>query len=202
MVVCLRVQRSVLAATTLLLITFALVQAGCGQSAPTVELATVPELAGLTSQEAGGLLQEAGLEMVTASEVFHDTVPPGTIISTRPASGEETEVGSTVELTVSKGPDVLPAPSLLGSPEVDALAALQAQGFQVEVVRDYNESVRVGSVCAMDPAPNTSLKRGSKVILTISLGSAYVTCGTCGGDGEVITTVTCPDCGGTGLCDT
>jgi len=201
-VVGLRVKCGTLAAAMLLLLPLTLLLAGCGQSAPVVELAAVPDLAGLTTQQAGDLLREAGLEMVTAMEVFHDTVPQGTIVSTAPSSGEEIEVGSTVELTVSKGPDVLPVPALLGSAETDALAALQAQGFQAEVLRDYNESVNGGSVCAMDPAPSTSLKRGSKVVLTVSLGSAYVTCGTCGGDGEITTTVTCPDCDGTGTCFT
>ncbi len=197
-----RVKSGALAVAMLLLLPLTLVLAGCGQSAPAVELAAVPELAGLTPQEARDMLREAGLEMITVSEIFHDTVPPGTIVSTIPACGVEIEVGSTVELTVSKGPDMLPVPSLLGSAEADALAALQAQGFQAELLRDYSESVSGGSVCAMDPAPNTSLKRGSRVILTVSLGSAYVTCGTCGGDGEITTTVTCPDCDGTGTCFT
>ncbi|MEW6553485.1 MAG: PASTA domain-containing protein [Actinomycetota bacterium] len=186
----------------LLLLGLALVQAGCGQTAPAIELAAVPELAGLTTQDAEAILLEAGLEMAVADEVFHDTVPAGSIVATMPAAGEEVEAGSTVELTLSKGPDVLPVPSLLGSPEADALATLQAQGLQAEVVRDYSESVPGGSVIAMNPAPDTPLKRGSTVTLTVSLGSAYVTCGTCGGGGEVTTTVTCPDCGGTGTCFT
>jgi beta-lactam-binding protein with PASTA domain len=165
-------------------------------------MAAVPDLAGLTAPEAESMLRDAGLEIGQIKETYSDTVPPGKIVSSAPSVGHELEAGSTVELKVSKGPEMLAVPALVGSGEADALAALQAQGFLAEVLRDYNESLGTGMVCAMQPAPNTSTQRGSTVTLTVSLGSAYEKCGTCGGDGEVTTTVTCPDCGGTGVCYT
>jgi serine/threonine-protein kinase len=175
--------------------------AGCGKSAPAIEMVRVPELAGMERQEAAGVLEAAGLQAGEVREIFDDAVPPGMVISATPDSGE-LEEGSAVDLTVSKGPELVALPSLLGKAEAEAIAALQAQGFQVEVVRDYNESVTAGAVCAMEPAPDTAVARGSLVTVTVSLGSAYVTCGTCNGSGTVSSSRTCPDCGGTGVCYT
>lgn len=176
--------------------------AGCGAKVPAVEMVTMPDLAGLTVQDARGLLQEAGLETGTTHETYSDTVPAGGIVSSTPSAGDELAKGTTVDITVSKGQEMVSVPAVLGSAEADSLAALQAQGFQVELQRDYNESIGAGLVCAMEPAPDTAVARGSRIVVTISLGSAYMTCSTCGGYGTVTTSVTCPDCGGTGRCYT
>jgi serine/threonine-protein kinase len=165
-------------------------------------MSTVPQLVGLTPQEAQGRLAEAGLGVGETSGTYTDAVPPGMIVSTHPACGVDIERGSSVTLTLSKGPEMVAIPSLLGHAEADALAALRAQGFQVELQQAYDESVGAGLVCAMEPAPDTSVARGSRIAVTVSQGSAYVTCGTCGGDGAVTAAITCPECGGTGLCDT
>lgn len=176
--------------------------AGCGEKTPVIEMVTAPDLAGLTVPDAQSLLQEAGLEMGVTGETYSNTVPSGEIVSSTPSAGDELAKGTAVDLTVSKGPEMIPVPALLGSAEAEALAALQAQGFQVELQRIYDESVSTGLVCAMEPAPSIAVAHGSKIVVIISLGSAYVSCGTCGGDGIVTTTVTCPDCGGTGQCYT
>lgn len=196
-----RARFKLLAAFALFTLVIVSLLAGCGKSAPVIETVPVPELAGMGQQEALGVLEEAGLQVGGVQESYDDEAPAGTIISTTPDSGE-LEKGSLVDLTVSNGPEMIAVSSLLGTLEADAVAALQAQGFQVEVLRDYNESIGAGMVCVMEPAPNTATARGSMVAVTVSLGSAYVTCGTCGGNGTVTTTRTCPDCGGTGVCYT
>jgi beta-lactam-binding protein with PASTA domain len=175
--------------------------AGCGQSAPAIEMVPVPSLAGMGQQEALDSIGAAGLQVGEIEEMFSGEVPTGTVISAMPDS-VELEKGSYIDLAVSKGPEMVAIPPLLGAAEADALASLQSQGFQAEVSRSYNESVGAGLVCAMEPAPDTAIPRGSTVAVTVSQGSAYVTCGTCGGDGTVISTRTCPDCGGTGVCYT
>jgi beta-lactam-binding protein with PASTA domain len=193
--------RSLAVCMLILLMTVALM-AGCGKTTPEIETVTVPELAGLSRGEAEGFLEEAGLMMGKSQEVFSDSVPPGLIVHTNPSAGEELERGSTVDFTFSKGPEMVSVPSLVGVAQADALANLQALGFQVEVQSVYSESTAAGLVCGMEPAPETAVETGGHVTLSVSLGSAYVTCGTCGGSGTAKTNVTCPDCGGTGWCDT
>ena len=80
------------------------------------------------------------------------------------------------------------------------MSILQGLGLQANLQRSYNESVSAGLVCSSEPAPGTSLAKGSVVTLTVSLGSAYVTCPTCGGRGTITVSETCPECGGSGVC--
>ena len=174
---------------------------GCGKSAPVIEMVQVPALVGMGQQEALDSIEAAGLQVGEIREAYSDEVPEGAVISTSPDS-MELEKGSYIDLTLSKGLEMMAVPLLVGAAEADALASLQAQGFQVEVLYGYSESVVAGLVCAIEPAPNTALPLGSKVAVTVSQGSAYVTCGTCGGDGTANITRTCPDCGGTGVCYT
>ena len=186
----------------LLLISLA---AGCSQSEEAgepVETVTLQDLSGMSVEEAEGKLQEMGLEVGEKSEEFSDDVAAGTIISTDPSAGDELEKGSSVALVVSKGPESVNVPPVVGTAEADAVAALQSLGFQVEVWHNHSETVAAGLVLSVEPAVDTALVKGSKVIITVSLGTAYTTCPTCGGSGQITNTYTCPECGGTGLCDT
>ena len=186
----------------LLLISLA---AGCSQSeevSEPVETVTLQDLSGMSVEEAEGKLQEMGLEVGEKSEEFSDDVAAGTIISTDPSAGDELEKGSSVALVVSKGQEAVNVPPVVGTAEADAVAALQSLGFQVEVWHNHSETVAAGLVLSVEPAVDTALVKGSKVIITVSLGTAYTTCPTCGGSGQITNTYTCPECGGTGLCDT
>lgn len=186
----------------LLLISLAV---GCNQSEEaieSIELVIIQDLSGMSVEEAEQKLQEMGLVAGEKSEEFSDDVAAGAVISTLPSAGEELEKGTAVALVVSKGPAAVSVPAVIGVAEADAVAALQSLGFQVEVWHNYNETVAAGLVIAVEPAADTPLMKGSKVIVTISLGTSYTTCPTCGGSGQITTTYTCPECGGTGFCDT
>ncbi len=175
---------------------------GCGGSPPAPARATVPRLAGSSVEEAVKALEERGLAAGSVLEEHSDALAEGTVIRTEPPEGEELESGSTVDLVVSKGPETVAVPDLSGRPESEALALLQNLGLQPQVQRIYSESVSAGLVCSSDPAPGSPVRKGTPVTLTVSLGSAYVTCSTCRGRGTVTVTETCPECGGTGRCYT
>jgi beta-lactam-binding protein with PASTA domain len=191
-----------IATFTLLCMVSLILLSGCGNAPVKVESVAVPDLAGKSEVEARGLLEEAGLMLGDVEEAYADAVASGLIVSSSPDGGEDAEKGTAVDISVSKGPEMVGIPSLLGTAEADAATALQGLGFQVEVKRIYSEEVKAGLVCGMEPAPDSAAARGSRVVVTISDGSAYIACPTCGGDGSITDARTCPDCGGTGFCDT
>jgi serine/threonine-protein kinase len=203
--ICLAPRLKLLIATGLFFLLLISLAAGCGQGEETsqpAEKITMQDLTGISVEEAERKLREMGLEVAEKPEEFNDAVAAGSVISTLPPAGEELEKGSSVTLVVSKGPEAVSLPSVIGSAEADAVAALQSLGFQVEIWHNHSETVAAGIVLAMEPAPDTPLMKGSKVIVTVSLGTSYTTCPTCGGSGQVTETYTCPECGGTGWCDT
>ncbi|MBC7253540.1 MAG: PASTA domain-containing protein [Actinobacteria bacterium] len=178
-----------------------LVLSGCGGSTPKTPLTTViPALGGMSVEEAEALLSGEELGLGTLMEEYSDTVPAGLIIRTMPPEGEEVDRGTAVDLVVSRGPEPVTLPDLRGKSEGEAVSILQGLGLQANLQRSYNESVSAGLVCSSEPAPGTPLARGSAVTLTVSLGSAYVTCPTCRGKGTVTVAETCPECGGSGVC--
>jgi beta-lactam-binding protein with PASTA domain len=187
-----RIGMAVLAAV--LLIT---VFAGFGCSPARVD---VPELRGLTGPEVRARLRQSGLRLDSRLEDHSDSVPAGEVIWADPRPGTEVEKESGVNVVISTGPAPIAVPDVTGASEADAAAALGSTGFQVKVSRAYSESVGEGAVVAVEPPAGTLQPPGSPVNLTVSMGSAYVQCSTCGGSGRIVTSTTCPECGGTGVC--
>lgn len=71
-------------------------------------MASIPNLAGKTAEEAAEALQEIGLQVGLTAEINDPSLPAGTVIATTPASGEELTTGSRVDLTVSNGKVLVP----------------------------------------------------------------------------------------------
>jgi eukaryotic-like serine/threonine-protein kinase len=65
-------------------------------------------------------------------------------------------------------------PNVVGQPEDDARATLEALGFDVRTTYEANPEFDDGVVSGQDPAPNTEAEVGSEVLLTISSGEVQV----------------------------
>lgn len=66
---------------------------------------TVPNVIGQTLAQAGVTLADASLQTGTVSQAFHPTAPVGQVIGQSPVPGTVVPVASSVNLTVSKGPE-------------------------------------------------------------------------------------------------
>ncbi|MDQ1432447.1 MAG: eukaryotic-like serine/threonine-protein kinase, partial [Actinomycetota bacterium] len=121
---------------------------------------TVPDEAGKTFDEASQAISALGFSVVRADD-FHPTVPVGKVIGTDPAAGQQAPRSSQVTIHVSKGPELVKVPSLVGQTLDAATQLLQSQGFQVDT-----QSYLPGRVVrAQDPAAGTSVNKGAKVTL-------------------------------------
>jgi serine/threonine-protein kinase len=120
---------------------------------------TVPAgLAGKTYDEAAAALTAVQL-VPTRVDEFSDTVEAGKVIGLRPAEGEKADRDSTVEVVVSKGPDLVAVPSVRGSNLEGAVAAIEAAGLKAgDVFGPAN-----GKPFDTDPTAGTMVKRGSTV---------------------------------------
>ena len=121
----------------------------------------IPNVAGKTYDEAANILTGSKFTPARKDE-FSDTVASGTVISTSPGNGEKAQKGSTITIIVSKGPDLITVPSLVGSAVDDASAKLTAIGLVPEVQGKYKPKP---TVAAMDPVAGSKIKRGSSVTL-------------------------------------
>ncbi|MFY9586003.1 MAG: PASTA domain-containing protein, partial [Actinomycetota bacterium] len=131
-------------------------------------LTAVPALKGKTIAEATKLLTDAGLELGRQTPVVSSEQDKGKVIGSNPGSGVEVRRGTKVNVSVGKGPDTAPVPTVLGEDVATATAELKAAGFEVR-----QESRSTGScffappntVCDQDPDGGTQAKKGSTVTI-------------------------------------
>ena len=132
----------------------------------------VPDLTGKTVAEATVLLQGQGLAVGQQTLQNDDTVPLGKIISQSPQAGSTVDKGSLVALVVSKGPQMLQVPKVIGLADSDAIQTLQDAGFvPVAGPSRYDNTVPVGKVVEQNPAPDTQAVKGSQVTYVVSKGT-------------------------------
>ncbi|TLM71973.1 Stk1 family PASTA domain-containing Ser/Thr kinase [Pseudarthrobacter sp. NamB4] len=139
------------------------------------QLFPLPELSGGTLEEAKNGLNAAEMALGTVTEHFNEEVPAGIVLSQEPAAGTAVRHGTPVSLVVSKGPEPIPVPSVVGQDEDDAVDAIEAAGLQAEVAREevFSRDIPEGAVVSQAPATGT-LTRGGTVTLTISKGPRMV----------------------------
>jgi len=104
-------------------------------------------------------LTEAALKPVR-KDVFDDTIPAGQVVSTTPPAGSQVAKGSTVTVNVSKGPDLVPVPNVIGMRRPDAVAALQQAGLAPKV---FGPDGPKRTVIGTNPPAGTQVPRGSTV---------------------------------------
>lgn len=73
---------------------------------------SVPPLANKSYDQALYELTNAGLLLAKAEDVYHDTVEKGNVVSQSPVAGTELNKGDIVTITLSKGPEPEPSPTM------------------------------------------------------------------------------------------
>lgn len=131
--------------------------------------AIVPNVIGQTAQVARAWLTGTGLAAGAVTDVF-DAAQAGRVIGQQPAAGTEVAVGSTVAMTVSKGPATLAVPNLVGSTEAVARTTLSGLGVVVGTVTHAFDARAEGQVASQSPAAGTVVAAGSSVGFVVSDG--------------------------------
>lgn len=130
------------------------------------------DLEGLTERDAGQRLQAIGIRY-TVDEEYSASVPAGVVIRTNPEAGATLEVGDSVVLVVSRGPEPVTIPNLFGMDPGQAETALRNIGLRIsisnatETVSDPNLD---GKVVGQFPAAGATALPGDAV--TVTLGEA------------------------------
>jgi serine/threonine-protein kinase len=127
-------------------------------------------------------LQAAGLD--SSQKVVFAAAPPGRVTAERPAAGTAVKKSSTVALTVSKGPQRVAVPNLVGRRRDDAIARVRSAGLHAAIFSVPSTSPR-GFVVAQSPAAGSKAPKGSRVRLNLSQGAPA-------GGGATATTATTP----------
>jgi serine/threonine-protein kinase len=126
---------------------------------------TVPDVADLTEPKARAALQTAGFKVTTKDE-FSSAIASGKAVGTDPQAGTQAERDSTVTLLVSKGPQQIDVPDVVGDTEAAAKNAIQDAGLLVEIKQERSNQ-SPGDVLSQSPASGTVVTLGSTVEIIV-----------------------------------
>ena len=134
----------------------------------------VPDLAGLTVEEAAAALKKSDLNVGRVSEKYSDTFETGLLIDGIPASGSPVRKDSTVDLIVSKGLEQVELTNFQGKTSDQAQSELTAAGLIVSSKYEYSDSIPVGTVISQTPSDVSTIGKGQKIELVISKGPSKI----------------------------
>lgn len=135
---------------------------------------SVPDLNGMTAEEAAGALADQGLtqQHEPAEDDYDATVPAGRVLRQQPGPRALVKRGSEIVVALSRGPQVLEVQDLVGKTAQAAQVALAASGLapgrRLEV---YSLDAAEGTVVEHQPSAGQQAAPGAAVDLLVSRGS-------------------------------
>lgn len=140
----------------------------------------VPNLVGLSKEDANAEITGAGLVAGLVTEAYSETVAKDIVMSQMPESRAIVNEEAPIEITVSLGPQPT-VPDVLGMTETDARTAIEAADLVVgTITQEPDNDVDAGEVARQDPTGGSRLDIGGKVNLVISSGPEKGGCVKCG----------------------
>jgi serine/threonine-protein kinase len=132
------------------------------------ETSIVPNVVGASENVAKATLEEAGFTFALTDPEYSDDYDEGTVMRQDPAAAVTKDRGTTVTVTLSRGPKPIEVPDLTGQTEQqvrDTLAGLKLKP-QIEF-RATDATSQLYRVITQDPAPGTKLPKDGTVIVYI-----------------------------------
>ncbi|GAB3859169.1 Stk1 family PASTA domain-containing Ser/Thr kinase [Dactylosporangium cerinum] len=138
------------------------------------EIHKVPDIAGKEYDLALVDIQATGLQ-ATRAEKFDDAIPVGYVVETDPRIGTEVKPGQTIKILVSKGPNPVKVPLVIGKNIEDAKQALTKVKITVGKIEAVDSDKPANEVTSQSIGDGNSVTDGMVIDLQISKGPALVT---------------------------
>jgi formylglycine-generating enzyme required for sulfatase activity len=130
---------------------------------------TVPNVVALAQAAASASIIGAGLALGIVTQAYSSTVPVGSVISQSPTSGMAVLPGFIVALTISKGPQPVSVPDVVGLTQTAADTAIAKALLTLGTVTQvYSVRVPAGEVVGQAPPAGTIATPGTAVDLDVS----------------------------------
>jgi len=136
----------------------------------------VPEVVGMTEEEAFQTLKDADFNPSIADTSFGVSFPPGRVFLQKPESGKLVKDGRTVYLFMSGGEQVISVPLLKGKSVRDARLSLERIGLKLGSIEELASTHPKDMVFDQQFAEGTGIRKGQSVGISVSIGK---------GEGEI-----------------
>ena len=136
------------------------------------KMVTVPNVINYTQEDAEATLQDAGFEVEYGNPVTDETIEEGCVVDQTPDGNREAKEGSTVKLTLSKGPEPIAqveVPNLTDMTRAEAESALKAIKLKCQVHEEANDAEK-GKVFKQSRNTGEMVDEGTTIEIWVSTG--------------------------------
>ena len=134
-----------------------------------VSAGAIPDVTELSVEDAQRLLDSVGLRGIVGGDgAFSDTIQEGFVVEIQNLGTTALTPGDSVTLLVSRGPELIEVPNVIGDTLASAKAELEALGFEVQVNTRFPESDwdrDIAEVTSTDPTAGQEVPRGTRIVL-------------------------------------
>lgn len=133
----------------------------------------IPELVGLSQEEAKKKVQDAKLKYVELEPQFSPEIPEGHVVSQTPSYMNNYKIKEKTEIKVviSKGQEITKVPKVVGMKKEEAITALEEANLIAEVIEETSKTVEEGFVVSQETEANTEVNAGETVKIHVSTGT-------------------------------
>jgi serine/threonine-protein kinase len=165
-------RRKLITTIALIFSLIAVIVAGYFVTSPDGSTLKVPNVVGLTEDEARALLKNFNINIERAPDA---KIPVNRVASQLPLATADAAAGSSVTLTLSDGPGNTTVPvGLIGLSLEEARSKLSSAGLLIAQTIAVDSDQAPGVVISINPAPGTTITAGSGVVLEIASGNVQV----------------------------
>ena len=136
----------------------------------------IPNLQGLTKEEAEQKAKESKLKIEVSEEKYHLEVPEGQIIEQDPKYQDNYKIkeGTTIKVVISKGQEIVEMPKVVGKTRDEATKMLKEVGLEVKVEEEFSDDVEKNYVTKQEIAEGEKIPAGTTVTIYSSMGIEQV----------------------------
>lgn len=128
----------------------------------------VPDVVGMTQEEATAEIEDAGLAVGEVKLQPSDEAPKDEVLSQSPAPGEEVREDTRVDLVVSAGEELVEVPDVVGLTQTEAIRTLQAEGLVASPKTEPTDKEDPGTVIAQSPEAGIEVAPGEVIEITVA----------------------------------
>lgn len=136
-----------------------------------VEDITLPNLVGVDYSAATAGSAYPDIRIKLESEDFNTEYEAGQIYRQSPSAGKSVKKGSTVQVWVSAGGQMIPIPTFINQEATAVYAKLVSLGLKYSTTEIASDTIAEGSVVRTSPEAGQSAPAGSTVVVYVSTGS-------------------------------
>ena len=129
----------------------------------------VPSFVGMEYAQVQNNREYTGMYLFYVTEEYSDTVPAGQIMQQEPAADTVLKAGETIRLVVSKGPQTVEMPNVIGFTQDGAVKELEARGLVASCFMVVNDgSYASGCVVRTSEEPGARVEVGTVITVYIA----------------------------------